>query len=75
MLHYFSHYAEVTRVVLDELHREQKLPFHEELLFEKSGTGRLRVDRDRDARLNRLECLSKLLPGEVQVVCLLQIKP
>jgi hypothetical protein len=65
MLRYFSHYAEVSRVVLDELHRKQELPFHEELLFEKSGTGRLRVDRDWDARLDRLECLSKLLPGEV----------
>ena len=75
MLCYFSHYAEVTRVVLDELHRKQELPFHEELLFEKSDTGRLRVDRDWDARLDRLEYLSKLLPGEVQVVCLLQIEP
>ena len=33
MLRYFPPYAEVTRVVLDELHRKEVLPFQEELLY------------------------------------------
>jgi hypothetical protein len=33
MLRYFPQYAEVTRVVLDELHRKEVLPFQEELLY------------------------------------------
>lgn len=41
----------------------------------KSGPGRLRVDRGWGAGLDRLELLTQLLAGEVQVVRLLQIEP
>jgi hypothetical protein len=40
-----------------------------------SGRWHLRVDRDWDARLDRLQLLTKLLSGEVQVVRLLQVEP
>jgi hypothetical protein len=33
MLRYFPHYAEVTRVALDELYMQEVLPFQEELLY------------------------------------------
>ena len=41
----------------------------------RSGIGRLRIEHDWDARLDRLKCLTKLLPSQVQVVRLLQIEP
>ena len=40
-----------------------------------TGAGRLRVDRDRDAGFDRLDLRAALLPGEIQVVGLLQIEP